>query len=92
MRSIWGLYKTARSQDNDDAGITGLTNSLTTLTSKVNTTNGSVIGSIQTRLLNVASVPATIPAAGVTLYDTTRKVLIYSDGSSMFLSTTGSEA
>lgn len=90
MRSIWGLYKSAKSQDDDDAAITGLTSSLTTLTSKVNTVYGSVLGSLNMKVVNVASAPTTIPGAGIIQFDTTRKVIIYSDGTSMFLATTGS--
>ena len=61
-------------------------------TAAANSFGALLVGSGTMRIANVASVPATIPAAGVTLFDTTRKVLIYSDGSSMFLCTTGSEA
>lgn len=92
MRSIWSLYKTARTQDDDDAGITGVTNSLTTLNTQVGTLNGYVVGSINMRVTNVATAPTTIPAAGVIQFDSTRKEIIYSDGTSMFLATTGSAA
>ena len=87
MRSIWGLYKSARTQDDDDSTLTSVVNSLGTLTTKVNTTTGYAVGSIAARTINVASVSAIIPAAGVSHFDTTRKVALYSDGTSMFLAT-----
>lgn len=46
------------------------------------------VGSASTlRIANVASVGTTIPVAGTVRYDTTRKVLVVSDGTSFFLST-----
>lgn len=48
---------------------------------------GYVVGSYAMRVLNVASAPTTIPDAGTTYFDTTRKVALYSDGTSMFLAT-----
>lgn len=87
MRSIWRLYQSARSQDNDDSGITGLTNSLTTLNTTVNSRNGYNVGSVAPRVINVASAPTTIPDAGTVNFDTTRKCALFSDGTSMFLAT-----
>ena len=87
MRSIWSIYKSTRSQDDDDSDITSLTNSLGTLTTEVNTVQGYSVGSIAPRVINVASVGASIPAAGTMQFDTTRKVMLVSDGTSMFLAT-----
>jgi len=87
MRSIWALYKSARSQDNDDSGITSITNSLGALTTEVGTISGYTVGSASLRVINVASAVTVIPAAGIMQFDTTRKVALFSDGTSMFLAT-----
>lgn len=94
MRSLWSLYKSARSQDDDDSDLTSITNSLGTvtievasLTTEVATVTGYVVGSLSSRVLNVESASTTIPAAGTMEFDTTRKVVLFSDGTSMFLAT-----
>lgn len=80
MRSIHGLYKSARDNDNDDTD-------LTALETKVDSHGGVLVGSNNMRISNVASPPATVPSAGTTVYETTRKVPLFSDGTSMFLAT-----
>lgn len=87
MRSLWSLYKSARSQDDDDSDLTSITNSLGTVTTEVATVTGYVVGSLSNRVLNVESASTTIPEAGTMEFDTTRKVALFSDGTSMFLAT-----
>lgn len=48
---------------------------------------GVTVGSATMRVINAASVPTTIPTAGTMYFDTTRKVLVVSNGTSMFLAT-----
>ena len=78
MRSIHSLYKSARDNDDDNTAISsrGQASSLETLT-------GVGVGSGTTRVSNVASPPATIPSAGTMVWETTRKIVLFSDGTSM---------
>jgi len=91
VRSIWSIYKSARANDNDDTGIAAnVTNiaadvsSLAGLTTKVNSQGGTHSGSSTMRVINVASPPAVIPAAGTMVWETTRKIALFSDATSMF--------
>lgn len=86
MRS---LYELERAVDNND--IT-LTNSLGTLNTKVNSMEGVQVGSNSLRVLNVASIPTTVPDGGILLWDTTAKVLAISDGTSIWNTHNGSLA
>jgi len=76
------MYKELRKNENDDSGITGNSNSLSTLTTKVNSQGGTLAGSSAMRFTNVATTPQTIPAAGVAYYDSTLKVIVVSDATS----------
>jgi len=64
--------------------IHGAVNSLETQTTSL---IGYTAGSAALRVINVVSAPVSIPLAGITYFDTTRKVALYSDGTSMFLAT-----
>ncbi len=66
--------------------------SIETRAGSIETRAGSLynltVGSASTlRIANVASVGTTIPVAGTIRFDTTRKVLVASDGTSFFLAT-----
>jgi hypothetical protein len=86
MRSIWGLYKSARDNDDDNTAISskGQASSLDALATKVGSHGGVLVGSNDMRISNVASPPAAIPTAGTVLWSTTSKVAMFSDGTSMF--------
>lgn len=77
MRSIHGLYKTARDNDDDDTD-------LTTLETEVDSQGGALAGSASMVVINVSSTPTSIPAAGTIMFDTTLKCLIVSNATSFF--------
>lgn len=93
MRSIHGIYKQLRDTVvNVATNVTaissrGQASSLDTLDIKVGSHGGVLVGSNDMRVSNVASPPAAIPSAGIVVYETTRKVPLFSDGTSMFLAT-----
>ena len=98
MRSIWSIYKGVRDNDNDNTGIaTNVTNiaagvsSLAGLTIKANSQGGTLAGSSTMRIINVASCPVVIPLAGTMVWDSTKKCVWVSNGTS-FHTTEGSLA
>jgi len=98
LRSIWSIYKAARSNDNDDSGIaanvTGIAanvSSLAGLTIKANSMGGTLVGSSTMRVINVTTAPVAIPLAGTMVWDSTKKCVYVSDGTS-FHTTEGSLA
>lgn len=56
-------------------------------TAAANSFGALLVGSGTMRVSNVASVPTTIPSAGVMHFDTTRKCLVISNGTSFYLGT-----
>ena len=78
------------------SSLTGLTtqvgsktaiSSFNALDIKVDSYHGYNVGSVAERVINVASPSAVIPAAGTMTFETTRKIPLFSDGTSMFLAT-----
>lgn len=91
MKSLWSLEREVTANTTTGAAntATGATNTgnITTLTTKTSSHDGVIAGSATMRVTNVASVPTSIPGAGVLNFDTTRKCLVVSDGTSVFLAT-----
>ena len=96
MKSIWSLYKAERDNADDTASISSraMVSSLAGLTANVGSANtkaasmgGTLAGSSTMRVINVASPSAVMPVAGTMTFETTRKIPLFSDGTSMFLAT-----
>lgn len=85
MRSIWSINKIAVDAQ---TRVGSAETKADSIAAYVNSMYSSVVGSTAfTRFINVASVPATIPSAGIPYFDTTRKCLVVSNGTSFYLAT-----
>lgn len=84
-RSIWSITKIAVDAQ---TRVGSAETRASSLLAYVNSVHSTIVGSTAfIRHINVASVPAAIPSAGIAYFDSTRKCLLVSNGASFFLAT-----